>query len=73
MTDSEAITAVTAGLRCFTETTHWGLQTPEIHPHNPPCNHHWRTVACDSSTDVIECLSCGQQKTCHCTFDDDFA
>jgi hypothetical protein len=70
MTNAEAITAVRSGGRCETGTTIFGLK-PELGISN--CRHRWRTVACDSETDVIECDRCGRQVACRWTFDDDFA
>lgn len=71
MTCEEAIAAVEAGGRCETSTTIHGMKAPDV----KPCwqGHRWRAVACNNERDVIECQDCGEQRTCRCTFDDDFA
>ncbi len=39
-----------------------------------PCTHpHWRTLFCDSETDVVECRDCGEQRLAVCNFDDEYA
>lgn len=69
MTDAEAIAACRARQRVVTETTlsDFKVKDPTM------CVHDWRTVACDGDTDVIECRHCGDQRTCKCDFDEDFA
>ena len=67
--DDAAIAAVREGGRCKTAST---LHEVE-HPRSATCQHRWRTVACNSDDDVIECASCGQQRVCACDFDEDFA
>ena len=69
MTDTEAIAAVLDGKRCETQFT----QKEFPNEGAIPCQHSWRTVACDDVMDVIECRNCGRQKTCKCNFDEDFA
>ena len=34
--------------------------------------HHWRTIACDGETDVVECSDCGRQAVCACNFDEQY-
>lgn len=68
MTSREAIEAVREGRRALTSTSLMNFETPDPH-----CVHNWRTVACDSDTDVIECAKCGMQKLAACDFDDEYA
>jgi len=71
MTSQEAIDAVRLGQRCETRTTTHGL-TPPLNP-KMPCQHFWRTVACNDLDDVVECHLCGEQRLVKCNFDDDFS
>ena len=68
MTTQEAIEAVRGGGRCKTDTTLFD----DVQPSMKQCIHHWRTVACDSETDVIECGKCGLQALAKCDFDEEF-
>ena len=68
MTNEEAVAAVKAGGRCETRHTILGL---EIQVGADRCSHHWRTVACDGESDVIECSICGKQLLVQCNFDED--
>ena len=71
MTDDEAIATVRAGGRCETQTTIHGLE--DRPPYCHPSDHRWRTVACDSALDVIECSKCGAQHITRCDFDEEYA
>lgn len=33
--------------------------------------HSWRTIACNSDNDVVECRKCGRQAVTDCDFDDE--
>ena len=68
MTDFEAIEAARLGNRACTVHSLRDRETPD-----PRCYHSWRTIACNSETDVIECSECGRQELCECDFDDEFA
>jgi hypothetical protein len=70
MTDAEAIAACREGKRVQIECS----MHAEENPASALCLHtFWRTIACDSETDVIECAKCGRQRLARCNFDDDFA
>ena len=65
--EAEAIAAAKRGERIKTEHSMFDKPTGE------PCPHRgWRTIACDGSTDVVECPNCGVQKTAVCNFDEEF-
>ncbi len=68
MTDKEAIAAVRNGVRCITSTT---LKSFKCDPKDCRCQGPQRTVACDFTTDVIECINCGEQRLARCNFEDE--
>ena len=70
MDDNEAIATVDGGGRCITRHTLNREWEPES-----VCGfvHKWRTVACNSERDVVECSICGKQTVCACDFDDEYA
>ena len=68
MTTAEAIAAVRRGERVSGEHSRHAAET-----FDPRCRHYWRTLYCDSETDVVECLHCGRQQLARCNFDDEYA
>ena len=46
-------------------------EKPELCPGNRHA--HWRAIACDGETDVVECSRCGRQHTERCSFDEDYS
>lgn len=70
MTDPEAIQIVRDGGRVHTK---FSLHVSENQA-SALCQHlYWRTIACDSETDVVECESCGRQRLARCNFDEEYA
>lgn len=69
MTDDEAIAAVERGERVKMPCSLKDTESPD----SWKCRHRWREIACNSDRDVIECMDCGKQETCACTFDDEYA
>ncbi len=70
MDDKTAIATVRAGGRAMTRTSM--DFTAQERATEATCLHRWRTIACDSETDVIECYRCGRQTTCVCDFDEEY-
>lgn len=71
MTDEEAIEAVRNGKRAVTKFTVSDARVALYKDSQHRCRHGWKIVACDSETDVIECIHCGKQRLVPCDFDDD--
>jgi hypothetical protein len=68
MTTAEAIEAVRRGERVAGEySIHAAIKPPIC------VNHHWRTLFCDGTTDVVECSVCGVQDVAVCNFDEEYA
>lgn len=70
MNTQEAIVAVRNKQRAVTDTS---LHAEEDTAKSMTCRHHWRTIACDYETDVIECCHCGEQRLAKCNFDEEYA
>lgn len=69
MTHQEAVAAVQVGKRVTGEhSLHAEAKTPCV-----GCCRNWRTLYCDSETDVVECAECGRQSLARCNFDDEYA
>ena len=67
--DDEAIAACNRGERVINKHTRQGpwKNKPEA------CCHSWRTIACNSEEDVVECLHCGKQTVTRCNFDEEYS
>ncbi len=65
----EAIWAAKRGERVAGEFSLHAAEKPDA----DRCAHSWRTIFCDSETDVLECRTCGRQQTAKCDFDEEFA
>jgi hypothetical protein len=70
VTDAEAVEAVRRGERVAGT---YSLHAAEKGPPCPGFNCHWRTLFCDSETDVVECSRCGRQELKRCNFDEEYA
>ncbi len=75
MTDTEAIAEVRAGRRVVMRCSLASFPLkPETCDHRTASgNPRWRTVACNSDEDVIECSGCGEQRVSRCNFDDEMS
>ena len=64
---AEAVAKVWAGGRITNEHSLFVVEQDR------PCSaHHWRTLLCDSETDVCECSKCGKQIVTACNFDEEY-
>lgn len=70
MTAQEAIEAVRRGERV---SGPYSIHAQAKEGGCPCWNHHWRTLFCDSETDVVECSRCGAQELARCNFDEEYA
>lgn len=73
MTHAEAVAAVRRGDRVTNEFSLFAAELPACPGGRSEPGHHWRTLFCDSDTDVVECGYCGRQRVTACNFDEEYA